>query len=92
MKFLKFWAFSLRILVERMAVAAKDTFVLWVEDVRFDIEHPDGDDLGYKGSFTPEEMENVANAMLDYHFGTPKDRSTSLQEKPLLEALRATKT
>jgi len=39
--------------------------------------------------FTAQEVENVANAMLEYHFETPIVRSQTLQDKPLLRALRA---
>ena len=38
--------------------------------------------------FTAQEVENVANAMLEYHFDTPRVRSQTLQDKPLLKALR----
>lgn len=39
--------------------------------------------------FTAQEVENVANAMLEYHFDTPNVRSQTLQDKPLLKAMRA---
>lgn len=39
--------------------------------------------------FTAQEVENVANAMLEYHLETPKVRSQTLQDKPLLRAMRA---
>jgi hypothetical protein len=39
--------------------------------------------------FTAKEIENVAQAVLDYHMNTPEVRSQTLQDKPLLRALRA---
>jgi len=38
--------------------------------------------------FTAKEIENVAQAVLDYHMNTPEVRSQTLQDKPLLRALR----
>lgn len=40
-------------------------------------------------SFTAQEIENVANAAIDYHYKTPEVRSQTLQEKPLLKAMMA---
>jgi hypothetical protein len=42
-------------------------------------------------AFTIEELENIANSMLDYHYKTPEVRAQTLQDKPLLKALSATK-
>jgi hypothetical protein len=39
--------------------------------------------------FTAQEIENVANASLEYHYQTPDVRSQTLQEKPLLKAMMA---
>jgi hypothetical protein len=39
--------------------------------------------------FTVQEIENVANAAIEYHYKTPEVRSQTLQEKPLLKALMA---
>jgi hypothetical protein len=39
--------------------------------------------------FTAQEVENVANAAIEYHYKTPEVRSQSLQEKPLLKAMMA---
>lgn len=39
--------------------------------------------------FTVAEIENVANAALEYHYKTPEVRSQTLQEKPLLKGLMA---
>lgn len=39
--------------------------------------------------FTAQEVENVANAMLEFHFETPKVRSQTLQDKPLLRQMRS---
>lgn len=39
--------------------------------------------------FTAQELENVSNAVIDYHMDTPNVRSQSLQDKPLLQAMRA---
>lgn len=41
--------------------------------------------------FTVAELENVANAAIDYHWNTPKVRSQTLQEKPLLRAMMSAK-
>lgn len=41
--------------------------------------------------FTTAELENIANAAIEYHYQTPEVRSQTLQEKPLLKALRAKK-
>ncbi|BAQ16100.1 phage major capsid protein [Methyloceanibacter caenitepidi] len=38
--------------------------------------------------FTVQELENIANASLDYHWNTPEVRSQTLQDKPLLKALK----
>lgn len=40
-------------------------------------------------AFTAQEIENVANAAIDYHYKTPEVRSQTLQEKPLLKAMMA---
>lgn len=37
--------------------------------------------------FTAAEIENVANAAIDYHYKVPEVRSQSLQDKPLLKAM-----
>lgn len=37
--------------------------------------------------FTVQELENVANATLDYYYKTPEVRSQTIQDKPLLKAL-----
>ncbi len=39
--------------------------------------------------FTQAELENVANAAIDFHYKTPSVRSQTLQEKPLLRAMMA---
>lgn len=39
--------------------------------------------------FTVQEIENVANAAIDFHFKTPDVRSQTLQNKPLLKAMQA---
>lgn len=39
--------------------------------------------------FSVQELENVANALIDYHFQTPNVKSQTLQERPLLDAIRA---
>lgn len=39
--------------------------------------------------FTVQEIENVANAVIEFHYKTPEVRSQTLQEKPLLKAMRA---
>lgn len=41
--------------------------------------------------FTVQEVENIAQAVLDYHYKTPQVRSQSLQEKPLLKAMMGAK-
>lgn len=38
--------------------------------------------------FTAQEIENVAQAVLDYHMNTPEVRSQTLQDKPLLTKMR----
>ena len=38
--------------------------------------------------FTAQEIENVANAMIEHHMETPKVRAQTLQGKPLLSAMR----
>lgn len=40
-------------------------------------------------AFTAQEIENVANAAIEYHYKTPEVRSQTLQEKPLLKAFMA---
>lgn len=40
-------------------------------------------------AFTVAELENIANAAIEYHFQTPEVRSQTLQNKPLLKALMA---
>lgn len=42
--------------------------------------------------FTAQEIENVANAAIEFHYKTPEVRSQTLQEKPLLQALMAKET
>ncbi len=42
--------------------------------------------------FTAAEIENVANATIDFHYKTPEVRSQTLQEKPLLKKMRAMET
>lgn len=37
--------------------------------------------------FTLEEIENVANAAIDFHYKTPTVRAQTLQDKPLLQAM-----
>lgn len=39
--------------------------------------------------FTAQEVENVAQAVLDFHMNTPNVRSQTLQDKPLLQKLTA---
>lgn len=39
--------------------------------------------------FTPAEIENVANATIDFHADKPKVLSQAIQDKPLLDALTA---
>ena len=39
--------------------------------------------------FSAQEIENVANAMLEFHFDTPNIRAQTLQDKPLLKAMKA---
>lgn len=41
--------------------------------------------------FTAQELENIANAAIDYHYNTPNVRSQSLQNKPLLDAMMSAK-
>lgn len=38
--------------------------------------------------FTAQEIENIGQAVLDYHMNTPNVRSQTLQDKPLLMAMR----
>ena len=40
-------------------------------------------------AFTAQEIENVAQAVLDYHMNTPEVLAQTLQDKPLLERMRA---
>ncbi|WP_176074327.1 MULTISPECIES: phage major capsid protein [Brucella] len=37
--------------------------------------------------FTVDELENIANSAMDYHWNTPEVRKQTLQDRPLLEAL-----
>ena len=37
--------------------------------------------------FTVEQLENIANASMDYHYKVPEVRSQTIQDKPLLQAL-----
>lgn len=39
--------------------------------------------------FTAQEVENVANAAIEFHYKTPEVRSQTLQEKPLLKKMMA---
>ena len=83
MGFLRFWLFSFRVLFERL----RELFAVWAEDVRYDLspEDDDGDWDRRLGAFTPEELANVTEAMLEYHFETPHVRTKSLQNKPLTQ-------
>lgn len=38
-------------------------------------------------AFTAQELENIANSVIEFHYKTPKLRAQSLQEKPLLSAM-----
>lgn len=38
-------------------------------------------------AFTAQEIENVANAVLEYNYQTPQVRSQTLQDKPLLKTM-----
>lgn len=40
-------------------------------------------------AFTVEELENIANATIDFHYRKPEVRSQTLQDKPLLKAIMA---
>lgn len=42
--------------------------------------------------FTAQEFENVANATINYHYNTPKVRSQTLQDKPLLKKMMEKQT
>lgn len=42
-------------------------------------------------AFTADELTNIANALIDYHYDTPKVRSQSLQDKPFLQKMRSKK-
>lgn len=37
--------------------------------------------------FTADELENIANSAMDYHWNTPEVRKQTVQDKPLLEAM-----
>lgn len=37
--------------------------------------------------FSAQELENAANAVIQFHYNTPQVRSQSIQDKPLLEAM-----
>lgn len=37
--------------------------------------------------FTVQQLENIANASIDYHYKVPEVRSQTIQDKPLLRAL-----
>ena len=37
--------------------------------------------------FTAQELENAANAAIEYHWNTPKVRSQTIQDKPLLKMM-----
>lgn len=39
--------------------------------------------------FTADELENIANSAMDFHWNTPEVRKQTVQDKPLLEAMRA---
>lgn len=39
--------------------------------------------------FTADELENIANSVMDYHFNTPEVRKQTIQDRPLLEAMRS---
>ncbi len=43
-------------------------------------------------AFTAAELENIANAALDFHYKTPQVRSQTLQDKPLLKAMMGAET
>lgn len=43
-------------------------------------------------AFSVKELEHAANSLIEYHFQTPKVKSQTLQERPLLEALTAKQT
>ena len=43
-------------------------------------------------AFTAQEIENVANAVIDFHYLTPKVRSQTLQNKPLLKKMMEKET
>lgn len=38
-------------------------------------------------AFSAQELENIANSLIEFHYKTPKVRSQTLQEKPLLQAM-----
>lgn len=40
-------------------------------------------------AFTVQELENTANAAIEYHFNTPEIVSQTLQDKPLLRVMRS---
>lgn len=40
-------------------------------------------------AFSAAELENAANSVIEFHYKTPKVRSQTLQEKPLLQAMMA---
>lgn len=37
--------------------------------------------------FTVDELDNIANSAMDYHWNTPEVRKQTIQDRPLLEAL-----
>lgn len=39
--------------------------------------------------FSAAELENAANAVIQYHYNTPQVRSQTIQDKPLLQAMSA---
>ena len=42
--------------------------------------------------FTVQEIENISNSMLEYHWDTPNVRSQTIQNKPLLKKMRDAQT
>lgn len=40
-------------------------------------------------AFTTDELSNIADSMMDFHFKTPKVKKQSVQERPLLAKMRA---
>lgn len=41
--------------------------------------------------FTVDELDNIANSAMDFHFNTPEVVKQAVQDRPLLEAIRGTK-